>query len=154
MTDWKQRRKAWADGQFPEGASMPSPEQVEEYIRRAEDEIGPDCGEPVAVWCAEALRRALMPHAEAKPLGWATRTDVENMRAGTYYANFLIISKHGNANASHNVPVFEGPRAMGEGSAAEFVRQAINEKLARDKPVAGSDGAKAVCTVCGAERNI
>jgi hypothetical protein len=60
VTDWKQRRKDWADGEMPAGASAPTPEQVEVYIDNANDELGPDCEQPVAVWCAEALRRAVL----------------------------------------------------------------------------------------------
>jgi len=66
-----------------------------------------------------------------KLIGWANRTDVENIRGGTFYANFFMVSKHGPGD-QFNVPIHEGPRAMEESAAAEFVRQAIKEKLARD----------------------
>lgn len=86
----------------------------------------------IAELCVEALEALQSsPEPEVKPIGWADRTDVENLREGTFYVNFMMVSKHGPGDR-FNVPVYEGPRAIPEGAAAEFVRQAIKEKLARD----------------------
>lgn len=46
---------------FAEGQTVPTAEQVEAYIRMAESELGPACGDATAVWCAEVLRKAVKP---------------------------------------------------------------------------------------------